>query len=165
MLNHLNPHSWLLFWSYKILQNYFRICRWCFLSFYYSITRRQIPNITSVEFPPNPPKFLEIEPKKSTNHQKTKSFQVGHHIPLISLWYTMIYHIYIYRGISHEISPFAQDRLRGVKDLGHLSGAPRHERVAFATAEGDPCLSQQPGRDRQLITSGNLTFHIAISHL
>ena len=46
--------------------------------------------------PPNPPKFLEIEPQKSTNHQKTKPFQVGHHIPLISLWYTMIYHIYIF---------------------------------------------------------------------
>jgi hypothetical protein len=112
--------------------------------------------------PPNPTKFLEIEPKKSTNHQKTKPFQVGHHIPLISLWYTMIYHIYIF--LHHGISPFAQDRLRGVEDLGHFSGAPRHERVAFATAEGDPRLSQQPGRDGQLIPSGNLTFHIAIEN-
>ena len=74
-------------------------------------------------------------------------------------------YIYLHHGISNGISPFAQDRLRGVEDLGHFSGAPRHERVAFATAEGDPRLSQQPGRDGQLIPSGNLTFHIAIENI
>lgn len=99
MLNHLSPHSWLLFWSYKILQNLTKLLQnlpmmfFAILLFNYQAANSE-HHVRWI--PPNPTKFLEIEPKKSTNHQKTKPFQVGHHIPLISLWYTMIYHIYIY---------------------------------------------------------------------